>query len=109
MGHNVAGQAPVPVHDTSQLHDAAQSTREHVHQLVVRVRVPCPHPVAGHAVLDQHEALVVREHAALERFMESRGLPRMHYTVEPEGTKVITQVGQGFLAEHSLSAEREPV
>jgi hypothetical protein len=29
-------------------------------------------------------------------------MPRMHYTVEPEGTKVITQVGQGFLpAEHA--------
>jgi D-glycero-alpha-D-manno-heptose-7-phosphate kinase len=36
--------------------------------------------------------------AALGRFMEANGMPRMHYTVEPEGTKVITQVGQGFLA-----------
>ena len=48
-----------------------------------------------------------QHHAALERFMESRGMPRMHYTVEPEGTKVITQVGQGFLADHSLSTAGE--
>jgi D-glycero-alpha-D-manno-heptose-7-phosphate kinase len=47
-------------------------------------------------------------HGALERFMADRGMPRMHYTVEPEGTKVITQVGQGFLADHSLSFTREP-
>ena len=39
-------------------------------------------------------------HAALERFMAEHGMPRMHYTVEPEGTKVITQVGQGFLPAH---------
>jgi D-glycero-alpha-D-manno-heptose-7-phosphate kinase len=38
-------------------------------------------------------------HAALERFMDERGMPRMHYTVEPEGTKVITQVGQGFVTD----------
>src|SRR6185312_2230161 len=44
------------------------------------------------------------QHRALERFMGERGMPRMHYTVEPEGTKVITQVGQGFLADHSLAA-----
>ncbi len=47
-------------------------------------------------------------HSALERFMGERGMPRMHYTVEAEGTKVITQVGQGFPAAHSLSAGREP-
>ena len=35
-------------------------------------------------------------HASLERFMEEHGMPRMHYTVEPEGTKVISQMGQGF-------------
>ena len=38
------------------------------------------------------------QHAALGRFMAANGMPRMHYTVEPEGTKVITQVGQGFVA-----------
>ncbi len=35
-------------------------------------------------------------HAALEKFMLEHGMPRMHYTVEPEGTKVISQMGQGF-------------
>lgn len=30
-------------------------------------------------------------HGNLERFMEDRGMPRMHYTVEPEGTKVVAQ------------------
>ena len=33
----------------------------------------------------------------LERFMESRGMPRMHYTIEPEGTKVVAQMGHGFV------------
>jgi len=37
-------------------------------------------------------------HAALEQHMLNRGMPRMHYTIEPEGTKVISQMGQGFLA-----------
>ena len=44
------------------------------------------------------------QHRALERFMGERGMPRMHYTVEPEGTKVITKIGQGFLADYSLAA-----
>jgi D-glycero-alpha-D-manno-heptose-7-phosphate kinase len=38
-----------------------------------------------------------RQHAALERFMMERGMPRMHYTVEPEGTKVVAQMGPGSL------------
>jgi D-glycero-alpha-D-manno-heptose-7-phosphate kinase len=46
-------------------------------------------------------------HAALERFMTDNGMPRMHYTVEPEGTKVITQVGQGFVATEGAGG-REP-
>lgn len=36
-------------------------------------------------------------HAQLERFMEERGMPRMHYTIEHEGTKVVAQMGHGFL------------
>ena len=44
-----------------------------------------------------------RQHSALERFMEQHGMPRMHYTVEPEGTKVVTQMGHGFLAQHSMA------
>ena len=36
-------------------------------------------------------------HANLERYMAERGMPRMHYTIEAEGTKVISQMGQGFL------------
>lgn len=39
-----------------------------------------------------------KRHADLERFMQSRGMPRMHYTVEPEGTKVVAQMGHGFLS-----------
>ncbi|HYR28109.1 MAG TPA: galactokinase, partial [Thermoanaerobaculia bacterium] len=40
----------------------------------------------------------------LERFMDERGMPRMHYTIEPEGTKVVAQMGHGFLsATHSLA------
>ena len=38
-----------------------------------------------------------RQHNALERFMLDRGMPRMHYTVEPEGTKVVAQMGHGAL------------
>ena len=38
-----------------------------------------------------------RQHAALERFMTERGMPRMHYNVEPEGTKVVAQMGHGVL------------
>jgi D-glycero-alpha-D-manno-heptose-7-phosphate kinase len=37
-------------------------------------------------------------HAALERHMAERGMPRMHYTIEPEGTKVVAQMGTGFLS-----------
>jgi D-glycero-alpha-D-manno-heptose-7-phosphate kinase len=37
-------------------------------------------------------------HADVERFMHERGMPRMHYTVEPEGTKVVAQMGHGFLS-----------
>lgn len=49
-------------------------------------------------------------HAQLERFMAERGMPRMHYTVEPEGTKVVAQMGPGFLsAQQSISMTREPV
>jgi D-glycero-alpha-D-manno-heptose-7-phosphate kinase len=49
-----------------------------------------------------------QNHAALEKFMEQRGFPRMHYTVEPEGTKVITQLGHGFLAARKSMAIQEP-
>jgi D-glycero-alpha-D-manno-heptose-7-phosphate kinase len=37
-------------------------------------------------------------HSQLEKFMEQRGFPRMHYTIEPEGTKVVSQMGPGFLS-----------
>jgi D-glycero-alpha-D-manno-heptose-7-phosphate kinase len=39
-----------------------------------------------------------RHHGALERFMDDNGMPRMHYTVEPEGTKVVAQMGPGLLS-----------
>jgi D-glycero-alpha-D-manno-heptose-7-phosphate kinase len=39
-----------------------------------------------------------RNHADIERFMHEHGMPRMHYTVEPEGTKVVAQMGHGFLS-----------
>jgi hypothetical protein len=33
-------------------------------------------------------------------------MPRMHYTVEREGTKVVAQMGHGFLsAMHSLAMQ----
>ena len=34
-----------------------------------------------------------RNHASLERFMLQQGMPRMHYTIELEGTKVVSQMG----------------
>lgn len=47
-----------------------------------------------------------KQHAALERYMDGRGMPRMHYTIEPEGTKVVAQMGQGFFsAAHSLAMQ----
>ncbi|MFZ2493619.1 MAG: galactokinase [Thermoanaerobaculia bacterium] len=50
-----------------------------------------------------------KNHATLERFMESRGMPRMHYTIEPEGTKVVAQMGHGFLSpSHSLDIRETP-
>ena len=39
-----------------------------------------------------------RHHARLERFMAEQGMPRMHYTIEPEGTKVVAQMGHGLLS-----------
>ena len=39
-----------------------------------------------------------KQHAALEKFMRTAEMPRMHYTVEPEGTKVVAQMGHGFLS-----------
>jgi D-glycero-alpha-D-manno-heptose-7-phosphate kinase len=47
-----------------------------------------------------------RHHADLERFMNERDMPRMHYTIEPAGTKVVAQMGQGFLtATHYLAIQ----
>jgi D-glycero-alpha-D-manno-heptose-7-phosphate kinase len=43
-------------------------------------------------------------HARLEKYMSEHGMPRMHYTVEPEGTKVISQMGQGFVASTKVLA-----
>jgi len=49
-----------------------------------------------------------RHHAALERFMTDHGMPRLHYTIEPEGTKVVAQMGAGSLAaQQSLAMARE--
>lgn len=48
-------------------------------------------------------------HAQLERFMEQRGFPRLHYTIEPEGTKVVSQMGTGFLSPNkSLAIQESP-
>ena len=45
-------------------------------------------------------------HADLERYMAGRGMPRRHYTIEPEGTKVVAQMGQGFFSpKHSLAMQ----
>jgi D-glycero-alpha-D-manno-heptose-7-phosphate kinase len=43
----------------------------------------------------------------LERFMDSHGMPRMHYMIEPEGTKVVAQMGHGFLSPHKSLAMQE--
>lgn len=44
----------------------------------------------------------------LERFMLEQGMPRMHYTIEPEGTKVVAQMGPGLLSpQQSLALSRE--
>ena len=49
-----------------------------------------------------------KSHAAVERYMQERGMPRMHYTIEPEGTKVVAQMGHGYLsAQRSLAISRE--
>ncbi|HUP59000.1 MAG TPA: galactokinase [Thermoanaerobaculia bacterium] len=40
---------------------------------------------------------VPRHQAGLEQFMIENGMPRMHYTVEAEGTKVVAQMGSGFV------------
>jgi len=37
-----------------------------------------------------------KNHPKLEQFMFEHGMPRMHYTVEAEGTKVVAQMGHGF-------------
>ncbi len=44
------------------------------------------------------------KHGALERFMTERGMARMHYTIEPEGTKVVAQMGHGFLSKQQTQA-----
>lgn len=50
------------------------------------------------------------DHAKLEQYMAKRGMPRMHYTIEPEGTKVISQMGRGFhTASRTLAETRETV
>jgi D-glycero-alpha-D-manno-heptose-7-phosphate kinase len=38
----------------------------------------------------------------LERFMAGHGMPRLHYTIETEGTKVVTQLGPGMLWEGAV-------
>jgi D-glycero-alpha-D-manno-heptose-7-phosphate kinase len=47
-------------------------------------------------------------HAQLEKYMAGRGMPRMHYMIEHEGTKVVAQMGHGYLtADKSISIARE--
>ena len=49
-----------------------------------------------------------KHHSSLERYMAERGMSRLHYTIEPEGTKVVAQMGHGFLsAQQSLAIARE--
>jgi D-glycero-alpha-D-manno-heptose-7-phosphate kinase len=33
-----------------------------------------------------------KNHKQLEQFMESQKMPRLHYTIEPEGSKVVADV-----------------
>jgi D-glycero-alpha-D-manno-heptose-7-phosphate kinase len=37
---------------------------------------------------------------ALEEFMSARGLPRLHYDLEPEGVKVVANIGETHLSLH---------
>ena len=39
-----------------------------------------------------------RNHQGLERHMAALGMPRLHYSIESEGTKVITQAGPGIMS-----------
>jgi D-glycero-alpha-D-manno-heptose-7-phosphate kinase len=44
--------------------------------------------------------------AQLERFMDEHGMQRMHYTVEAEGTKVVAQMGNGYMSpRHSMAMQ----
>jgi D-glycero-alpha-D-manno-heptose-7-phosphate kinase len=47
-----------------------------------------------------------RNHASLERLMLSQGMPRLHYTIEPEGTKVVSQLGSGLTWEATQGQRR---
>jgi len=49
-----------------------------------------------------------KHHADLERFMEQHGMQRLHYTVEAEGTKVVAQMGQGYMSPRHSMAMQEP-
>ena len=49
-----------------------------------------------------------KKHGALEHYMAERGMTRLHYTIEPEGTKVVAQMGHGFTSvQQSLAIARE--
>ncbi|MEO6486813.1 MAG: galactokinase [Thermoanaerobaculia bacterium] len=51
---------------------------------------------------------VPKHHAGVERHMAERGMSRLHYMIEPEGTKVVAQLGQGYTsAQQSLAIVRE--
>jgi D-glycero-alpha-D-manno-heptose-7-phosphate kinase len=43
-------------------------------------------------------------HKKLERFMQAHGMPRLHYTVEPEGSKVVANVASTKASELHASA-----
>ena len=47
-----------------------------------------------------------RDPAGLERFMAGQGMPRLHYTIDPEGTKVVSQMGPGINWEAMQSLQR---
>jgi len=44
------------------------------------------------------------EHKRLERFMQSEGMPRLHYTLEPEGSTVVASLAGNFVASNRTVA-----
>ena len=42
-----------------------------------------------------------KDHKKLEQFMSSQGMPRLHYTIEMEGSKLVTNIGSTLNIDHA--------